>query len=215
MDRNYLISIALIVIGGVLGIVFFNKIPQSGNEQLQIELFKFSTFTVMVGGFILVFRHLSKLEEKNKKYLNEIQDFRDNFLKAYHDLKKVRRNLRTQATLIEKDKIVFANKNYLLDNVSILNDAHLGIENSRRFLEMEHPTNSRNWNIIRGNLKQIDDYTRSILDEFETNTLFEDRHAHLNKSKFLLEFLFDKTPPSYVNDFESMNKNLLEIYRKI
>jgi len=94
-------------------------------------------------------------------------------------------------------------------HVASLNDAHLSIERLRRLLEANPPELSENEPQLSSDLAVIDKYLRSVLLEIENCDFVSNEVLAISGSRTLNEFLFSKSPPTYVAAFSRLNGRLL------
>jgi len=154
-------------------------------------------------------RQFEALKDLAESRRIDLRNVRSQVIHAMHAIQSVRRLLRVHSTK-EGETVRILNASRWFELIEKLNESQLEIERLRRVHLLQIASGPVDAKVLGANLKQIDDYIRALLREFEALDGLDEPILNLAGSPKVSEFLFAELPPKYVQAFSAIEASFVE-----
>lgn len=209
-EKMRLVGVGLILLGIVLVSKIYPFLTPQQKQSFSFELVKFSTFTIIAGGIILLYNEYKLALSAKSLELVQIESLRMDLIRAMKYV-SIGRRLAKSYSRIDGIKISILAEAEFYEAMRDVNNGQLEIEKIRRTLQskeydkLELPSN------FASDLKKIDDSLRECLHDFENGLEFVNEAAEISEAKNLSSFLYSEDPTDYATSFDRINSSIIAL----
>ena len=182
----------------------------SNRSDADLEVFKFLLATCALGALLFVYQAIEALREARENEREELIRFREKFLTAYHDIKRVRRKLRFVFVSTD-DGLRICDSKELVSAYDMLNTSYVEFELLRKLKLTRKGVLERQYSQVVQDMRSVDKYLRGIMIELEGLDWKSNRVIGINEVEKLQSFLFADKNPVHVAASKSLDKFLVEL----
>ncbi|MBN8293422.1 hypothetical protein JI664_15720 [Rhodobacter sp. NTK016B] len=208
MNSKIVIGLLLAVLSASVAFYLFLFEPALDRSDAVLEVFKFILFTCAVSGVLLFYKSIDAHYRNREGDREAVDEFRRNFLRAYHNIKMVRREFRF-LTRVENGRLIVPDTDKFFEAYKILNDSYVEFELLRKSITADTGPFSKIRDQISSDMRAVDKYIRKIMLELEALNFSDEDGFDLSSVGLFHAFLYEDGNPVHVAASKSLDKYLV------
>jgi len=190
------------------GIYIFVSHLTTLKQEALLETFKFLLFSCAASGMLLLYRSMEAKSERQKQDRQAVEEFRKDFLAAYHQLKMVRRDFRF-LTQVTGDELFILDVERFAIAYHTLNNAYVEFELLRKSISGTSGAFKDVSAQIESDMRSVDRYIRKIMIELEGADWTGAPSIEIAEVQLFCGFLYTDGNPVHVAASKSLDRFLV------
>jgi hypothetical protein len=208
MNLKIAMGLLLAVLSASISSYLFLFEPALDRSDAVLELFKFILFTCAVSGVLLFYKSIDAQYRNLEEDRAAVDEFRRSFLRAYHNIKMVRREFRF-LTRVENGKLIVSDTDKFFKTYRVLNDSYVEFELLRKSISADNGPFLKIRDQISSDMRAVDKYIRKIMLELEALNFSDEDGFELSTVGLFHAFLYEDGNPVHVAASKSLDKYLV------
>jgi hypothetical protein len=208
MPDNRLVGAVVAFVSLAAAFYVFSSHLTSLKQEALLEVFRFLLFSCAVSGVLILYKSMEAESRLRMQDQKAVEEFRKDFLAAYHQLKMVRRDFRF-TTSVKEDQLGILDTERFANAYHLLNNAYVEFELLRKTIS---GTSGAFKNIsaqIEADMRSVDKYIRKIMIELENIDWKAANTVPVSDVELFYSFLYTDGNPVHVASSKSLDRFLV------